>query len=376
MKLGDWVALFCLAIALVILWQFRQILLLLFTSIVLAIALNSLVRWLQKFGLERGKAVLLALAIVVLFGILFLSLVMPPFLNQFEQLIQLVPVGYEQFIRWVDTFLDNPPGWMPEINLELPNVPQLARQVTPLAQNILGNFFTFFNSSIAILLQVLLVFIFTLMLLSNPLSYRRVAVRLFPSFYRRRADEIFSLCEIALLQWMGGIAINSVFITTLSGIGLLLLNINFVLAHALLAGIFNLVPNIGPTASVIFPVSVALLDNPLKALAVIVLYIVIQNVESYWFSPMIMQKQVSLLPAATLVAQLFFARFLGLAGLVLALPLAVVTKTWIEEAILKDILDQWAGAEAVLEPAEIPPIPDISVSEEPPILPPDEPEQE
>jgi predicted PurR-regulated permease PerM len=375
-KLGDWVALFCLAIALVILWQFRQILLLLFTSIVLAIALNSLVRWLQKFGLERGKAVMLALTLVVLFGILFFSLVMPPFLNQFEQLIQLVPIGYEQFIRWIDAYLDNPPGWMPEINLELPNVPQLARQVGPLAQNILGNFFTFFNSSIGILLQLLLIVVFTLMLLANPLSYRRVAVRLFPSFYRRRADEIFSLCEIALLQWMGGIAINSVFIATLSGIGLLLLGINFVLAHALLAGIFNLVPNIGPTASVIFPVSVALLDNPLKALAVIVLYIVIQNVESYWFSPMIMQKQVSLLPAATLVAQLFFARFLGLAGLVLALPLAVVTKTWIEEAILKDILDQWAGAEAVLEPAEIPPIPDISVSEEPPILPPDEPERE
>lgn len=376
MKLGDWVALFCLAIALVILWQFRPILLLLFTSIVLAIALNSLVRWLQKFGLERGKAVILALTIVVLFGTLFLSLIMPPFLNQFEQLIQLVPVGYEQFIRWIDAFLDNPPGWMPEINLELPNVPQLARQVGPLAQNVLGNFFTFFNSSIAVLLQLLLIVVFTLMLLSNPLSYRRVAVRLFPSFYRRRADEIFSLCEIALLQWMGGIAINSVFIATLSGIGLLMLGINFVLAHALLAGVFNLVPNIGPTASVVFPVSVALLDNPWKALAVIVLYIVIQNVESYWFSPMIMQKQVSLLPAATLTAQLFFARFLGLAGLVLALPLAVVTKTWIEEAILKDILDQWAGVEPVLEPAEVSPEPEILVSEEPPILPPEEPEQE
>jgi len=375
-KLGDWVALFCLAIALVILWQFRPILLLLFTSIVLAIALNSLVRWLQKFGLERGKAVVLALTIVVLFGTLFFSLIMPPFLNQFEQLIQLVPVGYEQFIRWIDAFLDNPPGWMPEINLELPNVPQLARQVGPLAQNVLGNFFTFFNSSIAVLLQLLLIVVFTLMLLSNPLSYRRVAVRLFPSFYRRRADEIFSLCEIALLQWMGGIAINSVFIATLSGIGLLMLGINFVLAHALLAGVFNLVPNIGPTASVVFPVSVALLDNPWKALAVIVLYIVIQNVESYWFSPMIMQKQVSLLPAATLTAQLFFARFLGLAGLVLALPLAVVTKTWIEEAILKDILDQWAGVEPVLEPAEVSPEPEILVSEEPPILPPEEPEQE
>jgi predicted PurR-regulated permease PerM len=84
---------------------------------------------------------------------------------------------------------------------------------------------------------------------------------------------------------------------------------------------------------------VALLQSPSKALAVLVLYIVIQNVESYWFTPMAMQKQVSLLPAATLIAQIFFTTFLGPLGLILALPLAVVCKTWIEEAWIKDVLD-------------------------------------
>ena len=71
-----------------------------------------------------------------------------------------------------------------------------------------------------------------------------------------------------------------------------------------------------------------------------ILYLIVQNLESYWFSPMIMQQQVSLLPAATLIAQLFFATFFGLLGLILALPLAVITKTWLEEAWIKDILDQ------------------------------------
>ncbi|MDY7052389.1 MULTISPECIES: AI-2E family transporter [Limnospira] len=353
MKIGDWIAFFFLVISLIILWEFRQILLLLFTSVILAIALNGLVRWLQRFRLSRGQAVFLAISLVSFVGIMFFSLIMPPFLDQFQQLLNLVPRGYERFTRWIDFILQQPPIWLPEINLRLPGFTEIARQVGPLAQNILGNFFAVFNFSVNTLLQGLLIFVFTLMLVANPASYRRVVVRLFPSFYRRRADEILGLCEISLLQWMRGIVINSVFIATLSYISLTILNVEFVLAHALLAGVFNLVPNIGPTLSVVFPVSVALLDSPGKAFLVLVAYIIIQNLESYWFSPMIMQRQISLLPAATLMAQLFFARFLGFGGLVLALPLAVVTKTWLEQAVLKDIFDNWTLGQPLLESSDI-----------------------
>ncbi|ERT05805.1 hypothetical protein M595_4211 [Lyngbya aestuarii BL J] len=342
MKLADWIGFFCLILALLILWQFRQIVLLIFTAVILAIALNSLVRGLQRFRLNRSLAVIIALSLVVLFGTLFFSLVMPPFLTQFQQLIELAPRGFNQFIRWVDNLLENPPLWFPQqLEFRVPTIPEIAQQVGPLAQNVLGNFFAFFSNSLTTLLQLLLVIVLTLMFLSNPVAYRTVFVRLFPSFYRRRADEILSGCETVLLQWMAGIVINSIFIASLSAIGLLILGIPFVFAHALLAGVFNFIPNLGPAASVVFPVSVALLDTPWKALTVIILYIFIQNLESYWFSPMIMQKQVSLLPAATLTAQIFFARFFGFLGLVLALPLAVVSKVWIEEAIMKDILDQW-----------------------------------
>ncbi|MGL5083992.1 MAG: AI-2E family transporter [Microcoleaceae cyanobacterium] len=341
MKLADWVGFLCLLIALVILWQFRQILLLVFTAVILAIALNSLVRRFLRSGLQRGQAVGLTLMIVLLMGALVMRIVLPPFLDQFEQLIKLVPVGFEQFVRWADRSLNDPPGWLPDLELKLPSIPEITRQVGPLAQNVLGNFFAFFSNSVANLLQFLLVLVLTLMFLGNPLSYRKLVVRLFPSFYRRRADEIFSRCEVSLLQWMGGIVIDSLFVSTLSAISLIILKVPFVFAHALLAGVFNFIPNLGPTVSAVFPISVALLDTPWKALGVLIAYVIIQNLESYWFSPMVMQKQVSLLPAATLIAQLFFARFFGFLGLVLALPLAVVMKTWVESALMEDVLDQW-----------------------------------
>lgn len=83
------------------------------------------------------------------------------------------------------------------------------------------------------------------------------------------------------------------------------------------------------------------MDAPWKAIAVLVLYLVIQNIESYWLTPTVMANQVDLLPALTLLSQLFFVTFFGALGLVMALPLAVVAKVWIEEAVCKDILDRW-----------------------------------
>ena len=86
---------------------------------------------------------------------------------------------------------------------------------------------------------------------------------------------------------------------------------------------------------------IAVLDAPWKIVAILIWYFIIQNIESYWLTPRVMAEKVSLLPAVTLFAQIFFARTFGLIGLLLALPLTVVAKTWIEEVLFKDILDQW-----------------------------------
>ncbi|MBF2080275.1 MAG: AI-2E family transporter [Synechococcales cyanobacterium T60_A2020_003] len=350
MKFIDWVGFLCLVIALMILWQFRQILLLTFTAVVLATALNRLVLSVQRrLAVSRIIGVVIALLIVLLGATLFFGLVVPPFVNQFQQLIELVPEGFRRLSVWINHAIDEPPYWFPIQDLkELAwldsinfNFPDLLRQSSSIAQRVFGNFVTFFSNSLAVLLQLLLLAVLTFMFVGSPTAYRDIFIRLFPSFYRRRVDEILTKCETSLVSWMAGVSVNSLFVAAFSAIGLLILQVDFVFAHALLAGVFNFIPNIGPTLSAIFPVAVALLDSPGKALAVIILYLVIQNVESYWFSPMMMQKQVSLLPAATLLAQIFFTMFLGPLGLILALPLAVVTKTWIEELLIKDVFDPW-----------------------------------
>ena len=341
MNFGLWVGFFCLIVSLYILWQIRELLLLIFSAVVLATALNRLVRYLQGFGIRRSLALSLTMTLTVPIAVLFMWLIVPPFVEQFQRLIELLPLVWAKVSLDIQTLEQQLPPWLPPP----PSLNDLISQLQPLGTDLFKNFFSFFSNSLSLLLKLLLVFVLMLMMLANPQAYRNAFLSLFPSFYRRRAEEILTESEEALGNWLGGIAINCLFIGTLSGIGLAVLQVRLVLAHALLAGLLNFIPNIGPAASVIFPVTIALLQGPWKVLAVVIWYVIIQNLESYWFSPMIMAKQVSLLPAVTLTAQIFFARSFGLLGLVLALPLTVVAKTWIESVLFNDILDKWDYAD-------------------------------
>ncbi|HEY9726436.1 MAG TPA: AI-2E family transporter [Chroococcales cyanobacterium] len=339
MSLGKWIGLIAFIIALYVLWQIRDVLLLIFAAIVLAHALNILVEKIRRTGLRRGFAVLLSIVLLLLVLIGFYFLIVPPFADQFQQLIKLVPKGIAQSNEWVNAFKEN-------ISLELldnyiPDVNQIVAQLQPIANRLLGGGFTFFSSSLGSLAKFLLVLVLTLMLLANPRAYQRSFIRLFPSFYRRRTEAILQECEVALRGWLVGILFNMFVISALSFVGLLILRIRLPLAQAALAGILTFIPNIGPALSVVPPMAIALLDAPWKAIAVLILYILIQQVESNLLTPVVMAQQVSLLPAVTLLAQVFFATFFGFLGLLLALPLTVVGQVWIKEVIIKDILDQW-----------------------------------
>ena len=103
--------------------------------------------------------------------------------------------------------------------------------------------------------------------------------------------------------------------------------------NAINAMILNIIPNIGPVISGIFPISIALLDNFWKPLAVLGSYIIIQNIESYLIMPSILKKKTNLLPGLTLISQFGFTFIFGPLGLILSLPIAVVIQVLIKEII-------------------------------------------
>jgi predicted PurR-regulated permease PerM len=339
-NLGQWIGLIAIVLSLYILWQIREVLLLRIAAVVLAVTLNRLAKRFQRFGMKRGFAVLLAVAIFFAGVVGFFWLIVPPFAQQFQELTYQVPRGFERFNTWLDALRTRIPN---QLVPYIPDVNSLIQQAQPFVNRLLGNSFAFVSGSLEAVLKILLVLVLTGMILADPVAYRKVFVRLFPSFYRRRVEGILDKCEVSLGGWITGAFIAMFVVALMSLIGLSILRIKAALALAILAGFLNLIPNLGPTISVIPAMAIALLDDPWKVIAVLILYFVIQQVESNFITPIVMAQQVSLLPAVTLIAQLFFVTFFGFLGLFLALPLTVVAKIWLQEVLIKDVLDEWGN---------------------------------
>lgn len=365
MTFGKWLGFIAVILSLFILWQIRQLVLLLFTAVIVANALNLLVSQLQgyfnfwgdkvkltigkwKIGLvfkalaNRSYSVVIALVIVVVGLVLLFGVLIPPLVEQLKELGFLIPKGFNLLLVGIKNFKAQ---LSPDISDLLPDVDQiqasLTSQIQPLFKQLINQGWNVFASGVGAFINIFLLLILTLMLLLDPLPYRQGFIRLFPSFYRRRADEILLKCEVSLKGWVLGLLFNMAVITVLSFVSLLAVRIRLPLAQAILAGILTLIPNIGPGLSVVFPMIIGFIDAPWKSVVILGCYVGIQQFETHLLTPVVMAQQLALLPAVTLLSQIFFATFFGFLGLFLALPLTVIGQVWFKEVVLRDILDRW-----------------------------------
>jgi predicted PurR-regulated permease PerM len=300
--------------------------------------INRLVRQLEKLKVKRIIAVVISLALVLAILVGIFLIIVTSLRQQLPQIIDSIPDAFEQLQQRYQGLRNIIP---PQVFQEINNFNWQAILETLLPSPSLGGIFSIFSTTVNFVLNLLLVIVVIIMLVLSPQSYRSAALLLFPSFYRRRADQIFTETEQALVGWFIGILSNITVITLFSGLSLWLLGIPLPLTNAIIAGMLTFIPNLGPTLSVLPPAALGLLEVPWKGGAVVILYIIIQQLESNILTPLVMKKQVSLLPAVTLLSQAGFAIFFGLLGLFLALPIIVVAQVWLREVLVKDILNQW-----------------------------------
>jgi predicted PurR-regulated permease PerM len=350
LSLRDGLTLAAILATAALLWSLREALVLLFAAVVLAMALCTLVGAVQRrSGVQRPLALLLSLLGLLVLFLVVATVVVPPFMDQFGQLIAEMPRAAQELVNLLRGWMaqgsrmiygrsDGGWSWLQQsLPIQGPSGAALASGVGAGALRLLGLAGNLGTG----LVQLLFVIAVGLMVTAQPVAYREAGLRLLPSFYRRRARQVLVLCGTALSNWMVGVLISSCCVALLAGLGLMLLGVKLVVANALLAGLLNIIPNVGPSLSTVFPMAVAVLDSPWKALAVLVLYVVVQNLESYLITPSVMHAQVQLLPGFGLLAQFLFTVLFGPLGLLLALPMAVCLQVILGEAIIHDWLDPW-----------------------------------
>ena len=338
MDFAKWISFSLVIIVIYVMWQIKKLILLAFTAFILALTLNIFIKKLTQLGIKRNYGVLISLIFLLCIIVLFILVVVPPLLFQFQELFNLVPQGIEKLIFQLEKAQKN---ISPEISNLIPNLENLLPQIEPLIRDLLTKGFNLVSGFFGALLSSLLLLALTLMLLVEPLAYKKGLIRFFPSFYRPRVTAIIEKIQGELEEWLTDTFIKIISVIFFTCICLFIFRIRLVLAQALIAGILAFTPYIGPSVSVISPMAIAFLDSQWKPWLILAAYITIYQIVDRIIIPKLRKNRVKLVPANAIIGEVIFANFLGLLGLFLALPLTIISQVIIREILIKDVFDHW-----------------------------------
>lgn len=290
-------------LALWVLFQIRDILFLVFIAFILMTALRPLVDWLSWVKVPRVVAILFIYSIVFGFFGVSLAGTIPSLVIQSTKFVQELPTFLEKVL----------PYW----NIDARS---LSQQIAPISENILKVTVGIFSN----LLTTLTVLVFTFYFLLE----RKKLESLLESTMGEDAAEriIVTLKEVEsrLGAWVNGELFLMAIVGASVYLGLTLLHVEFALPLAIIAGVLEIVPMIGPIASAIPAVLVALTMSPFLALSVVALYFIVQQVENNIFVPLVFKKSVGFSPIVTIFSLMVGGRLAGIVGAILAVPMVLV----------------------------------------------------
>lgn len=295
-----------------LLYQVRSILVLLFVAFILMTAVNPIVKAAKKFKIPT-----IFVMLVVYFGLIALITTV---------IASLVPAVVQQ---------------TKDITLSLPNYLHSLEDIfnAQFDPNIVGSYLNSLPSNLlkivagtfSNIMNVLAVFFMSYYLVLERPRLHKYLLRFFPDHQAEsRAESLVLAIEQQVGGWVRGELILMSIIGVMTYVSLLLLGIPYALPLAVLAGIFEAVPNLGPTIAAIPAILIGLTVSPIIGLGALIASIVIQQVESNWIVPKVMQEATGTAPLITFIVLLVGFTLGGVMGAVLSMPLYLTILTVIK----------------------------------------------
>jgi predicted PurR-regulated permease PerM len=271
--------------------------------------------------LSRSAAVILSYAFAFSVVVLIFTIGLPPVVIQGQRLIQ-------QLTGLLAT-LNIPPELLTLDNL----FPQFSR--------FSSGVFTALTSGVALVFTFFSVFIISIYMSLDWVNIKKRFFSLFSGATKHEIARIVEEVETNIGHWFKGELFLMLVVGVLSFIGLLVLGINYPLALALIAGLLEAVPILGPVVSAILVSIVGFTQSPVHGLAGLALFILIQQLENSILVPKIMQRVSGFSPLVILIALLIGSNFFGIIGAILAVPitmvLVLVVKAILRHSYQKDL---------------------------------------
>ena len=305
------------------------VLLIFFAGVLLAVALDGGSRLLSRhtFLSRRWSLLVVCLAVVGLF-LAFGWLIGPQVGEQLAQLGESLRQAVEQIRGRISespvaqALLENLPAADKAMNGG-----DLLTRVTGFFSTLLG---AFANAAVILFLGIYLAF--------NPSLYSASVISLLPHARRRRGREVIAVLGRALRRWLLGRLVSMATVGVLTAAGLTLIGMPLAVPLGLIAAFLSFIPYLGPLLSAVPAILIGFADGPQMALYVVLVYTVVQTLESYLIDPIVERKAVYIPPAYQITAQLMATLTAGFMGILLATPLVVVATVLVQMLYLQDVL--------------------------------------
>ncbi|MFY9588436.1 MAG: AI-2E family transporter [Actinomycetota bacterium] len=352
---------FCAALAAIIgvagsawyylVWPLRVIFPPVALALVVVYLLNPLVNRLQRRGVRRGLAVALIYVAFVAVVTTALSLLIPLIARQISGFIEKLPTYVQDVTDWVNRFAARR-GWDFRIDLTTEKIQQYVTDNRQAIIGVLGGVKSFAFSLIHILITLIIGIILSIYILLDLPKIQRSVRAMLPE---NRRDEIVGLTEKiggALGGFFRGQLLVALFVGVASAVGLSIVGIPFAVVVGLIAGIFNLVPLIGPFVGAVPAVILALLsDKPGNAIWAGLVLLIVQQIDNHIISPNVMGRTVKLHPITVMLALLAAGSLVGIFGMLLIIPAiaavkAVAQHLWSKRTVRDALADAYPGSEA------------------------------
>lgn len=298
----------------------RDILLMVFISIIFAALIEPVVNLLESKKIPRGVGVVLIYIALLFFIYLTIRLLIPPIVEQIALLAQNFPNLWSRIVENFDSIqqYSEEQGLYNNIQSSLESLQKGLQQAASGA-------YAFVIALFQNIVNFLMVLVITFYLVVEKDAVHKLVKAITPAAYHQYVVDMFHEIQAKIGDWARGQLILGLIIGVLSFIGLLILMPKYALVLALVAGITELIPYIGPILGAIPAVFLGFTIQPFsfgRGMAVLILYLVIQQVENNIVVPKVMQKTVGLNPVVIIIVMLIGARLAGIIGLIIAIPVA------------------------------------------------------
>lgn len=318
-------------------WAVRDAFLLVFAAVLLAVALHGIADALTR-NTPLPHSAALAMAALLLIGSVtaILWVFGAQLANELSGVIDRLPGAWE---RARETLRTNPAGSALVAEIEALAAGDSGGSLRGILTNA-GGYALPFASGFTSALLVLFVAAF---LTTSAMSTRRGILLLLPEGVDEKIGRALDASGRALKRWLLGISLDMVIVTVLMALSLWLLGVPAFLGLALIAGLSQFVPTIGPLLSSIPGILLAFTVSPMTALWTALAYFTVSQVESNLIYPLIQKKTTSISPALNLFAILAFGMLLGPLGVLLATPILVVVSVFVVQLYIRDTLGKNAA---------------------------------